>query len=410
MVEYESKKYKFEFWFVFLTIVGYVFISAIPIPLKLENARLITVPYRFFIFIFSLYIIWKNFSLHKIRNISFIAFTLFWIYYLIKANYSFQNDPYDIMVLQTWNEIYTRIGIILFVPFTALMLIDYRKLNLPQLTRFIFYSLVGLLLANFIYGLFTMKGFFQFPSIFSVYYISYGHYGTSLAIISLFILLFAPDLGLKKPLLILTFLFGCFSILIGEARSPFLALGTVSFYLLMVKNNRKLIIIFFILLFLLFLGIWFYGNTGNDNFPFIKRTYQWIFEGNNSERTPLFEKSLKIFSEHPLFGGRILYQDGMYPHNIFLELFSATGIFGFLLYFLKFVPVVKKMPLFINKWVNKYYILFFALFIQYFVLAITSYNLFSIPELIHLSGIVIGISLNELNEKTKSNNRSRNQT
>ena len=330
----------------------------------------------------------------------------FWLIYSFKSYISFTRDSYDFLFQQSFTEIYIRIFVIAFIPSIALLFINYRKIEMFLVGKGIFYTLLVMLTLNLIYAAVTPYHI-QILYIFSMYYISYGHLGTSLALISLFFLLFRRK-ELPFYLVVYGFLLGLTTVIIAGARSPFLALMVVIPYLLIIKKDFKLITIFVSLLLISIMGIYFLGRSENFKMMFVDRTYLWLFEGDNSLRTPLFERSLDIFKSNPIFGGRTHYEDGMYPHNIFLELLMATGIVGFIIYMLKFIPVIKNFKIFSYQIINYYHILFFAFFLQYFVLCSTSFTLYSVPEVLYFSSIIIGISLNNFNEENESNDGRRN--
>lgn len=402
----EIKKINIEVWFLLLVVTGYTVFSAFAIPLNIENSRIFAVPYRVIVFFFSIYIIIKNFSFKKFRNIAMISMIFFWLIYSIKSYLSFTRDSYEVLFQQSFIEIYIRIFVIAFIPSIALLFINYRKVDMFMVSKGLFYTLLVMLTLNVIYAA-VMPYHIQILYVFSIYYISYGHLGTSLVLISLFFLRFKPK-ELPFYLVLCGFLLGITTIIIAGARSPFLALMIVIPYLLIIKKDYKLIVVFIILLLLSVGSIYILGKNVNFEMMFVDRTYLWLFEGDNSLRTPLFERSLDIFKANPIFGGRTHYENGMYPHNIFLELLMATGIVGFIIYILKFIPVIKNFKLFSYRIINSYHILFFALFLQYFVLCSTSFTLYSVPEFLYFSSIIIGISLNNFNEENESNDGSRN--
>lgn len=397
------KQNTIDFWYLLLIIVGYVFFCAFAIPLGIdEEINVFAYLYRLLVFFVSIFMIIKNFRTDLIKNYSILAFLAFWILYAIKIFYSAQNHFYEPQAIQ-WNELYARLLIIVIVPSLALLFIDYAKINFQKLTGYIFWSFFIMLFINLLYGIFNFDGNYRLKSVFNVYYISYGHYGTSLALISLFYILFIE----KKPIYYIAFFLAILSIFITAARSPVLALSMVSLFLILLKRSWKYFIVYIILFICSIIGIYFYVKNGYDDFQLINRTYNWVFLGDNSLRTPLFEKSINLIKENIIWGNRVLYEDGMYPHNIFLELLMATGVLGFILYFLKFYPVVININLFLKSRYNIYFIVIFALFLQYFVLVNTSYYLVSVPEFLYLSAVIIGISLNYSYEKTKSNDGGR---
>ena len=392
------KKWSTEELYLLLIVVGYTVFSAFSIPLNIENSRFFSVPYRILILALSLYIIYKNFSFKRFKSISVLATIFFWILYLLKSYLSFTNDFYDSLFNSTVNEIYVRIIIIALIPSIALLFINYKKVDFSLLSKSFFCVLLFMLTLNFFFALLMPVGK-SFQYIFTMYYISYGHLAATLTLLSLFFLLFKREV-LPIYFVVYGLFLGLITIVIAEARSPFLAIILVVPYLLLVKKNFKLVALYGFLLFLSIVAIYILGKSGTSEMHFVNRTYRWLFEGDNSLRTPLFKEGISIFKANPLFGGRTLFEDGMYPHNIFLELLMATGVLGFITYFLKFLPVFKNYRLFSFDIKNWYHILFFTLFLQYFVLVFTSFALFAVPEFLYFSSIIIGISLNYENEDT----------
>lgn len=406
-----KKIFTIEEFFLFLIFVGYVFASGIAIPLNIEeSSRIFAVPFRVGVFLLSGWVIFKNYQVKKFWNYAIISFIGFWLFYFGKAYYSLNYDVYKPDFLGTTNEIYVRILLIVLFPSIACMMIDYSKINFEKLFRNIFYGFLLMLSLNLVWGIFHRIGF-AIPSIFAIYYISIGHLGTSLFIISLFYLLFAKNAATpQKYIFIFGLLLGAATVVNLTARSPFLALGVVAFYLILIKRKWIFYALFVLLLAVVIGMVFYFGSHYPESKSFATRTYNWLFLGDNSLRTPLFERGFEIFIKNPIFGGRIQYEDGMYPHNIFLELLMATGIIGTILYVIRFLPVLKSLKIFLSDRFNAYYILAFALFLQYFVLVLTSYNLYSVPEFLHFSSVVVGISLSYLYEKTKSNDRRGNTT
>lgn len=163
--------------------------------------------------------------------------------------------------------------------------------------------------------------------------------------------------------------------------------------MVLLKGNKKYLL-YAITLLLLFVGLIFlHEQYGDSLITSFNRMYNWLAKGDTSSREPLYRGALEIFNSNPFVGGRILFEDGVHPHNIFLELLMATGILGLIIYFIKFLPVFQNASIFFN--INKsniYYKVIFALFLQYFTLVQTSCNLFNIPEFLYFSSIIIGIS------------------
>lgn len=401
-----STRFSIETFFIILVVVGYVFASGLAIPLGVQDSRMFAVPYRFLVAALSIFFIVKNFSLKKMLSLPVVVTVVFWAFYFLKSYYSYQNDVYDAEFLRQENEIYVRIVLIALLPAISLMMLDYEKVNLAETVKWIFWVLLIFLLINTVYGLFHIRRG-KLTHIFSVYYISYGHFGTSLSLISFYLLNFHTNTQRKKLLYLFSFLFGLFIIIEGFARSPFLALVIGLIFLLVLKRSIKSLIWLALAVAALLTVIYFTVSTGVNKLLFFERTYKWIFLGDNSLRTPLFRRGLSIFAEHPIFGGRVLYENGMYPHNIFIELLMATGMVGCALYFLRFVPVFQTGNYFFRSTQGNFQVVLFTLFLQYFILVLTSYPVYSTPEFLHLSAIIIGLSIIFKNGKIKSNDGGR---
>ncbi|MFS4431872.1 O-antigen ligase family protein [Chryseobacterium sp. S90] len=370
--------------FLLSVMVGNTIAISFAKPLGMDP-RNFSIPYRILIILFSLLIIYRERRNINLKNISIISLVGFWIFYIIKLIYSFNNYPFDQDVLLSKNEDIFRILFMVLLPSFALLCINYNKVDFKSITNYCITILCGLLVVNYIYG------FIKLDHIFSTYYIMYGHIGASLFIISLFLLLFCKK-DYNSFFLFFCLFLGLFNVIQSMARSPLLAVFVCSFYMVLLKGNKKYLL-YIITLVLLFIGlVILHEYYGNEQITSFNRIYKWVAHGDTSGRGPLYSRAIEIFNSNRFLGGRILYEDGVHPHNIFLELLMATGILGLIIYFLKFLPVLKNAALFwkIQKG-SIYYKLIFALFLQYFTLVQTSCNLFNIPEFLYFSSIIIGI-------------------
>ncbi|WP_223600068.1 O-antigen ligase [Chryseobacterium sp. GVT01B] len=370
--------------FLLSVMVGNTIAISFAKPLGMDP-RNFSIPYRILIILFSLLIIYRERRNINLKNISIISLVGFWIFYIIKLIYSFNNYSFHQDVLLSKNEDIFRILFMILLPSFALLCINYNKVDFKSITNYCITILCGLLVVNYIYGFITLD------HIFSTYYIMYGHIGASLFIISLFLLLFCKK-DYNSFFLFFCLFLGLFNVIQSMARSPLLAVFVCSFYMVLLKGNKKYLL-YIITLVLLFIGlVILHEYYGNEQITSFNRIYKWVAHGDTSGRGPLYSRAIEIFNSNRFLGGRILYEDGVHPHNIFLELLMATGILGLIIYFLKFLPVLKNAALFweIQKG-NIYYKLIFALFLQYFTLVQTSCNLFNIPEFLYFSSIIIGI-------------------
>ncbi|MGG7551429.1 O-antigen ligase family protein [Chryseobacterium arthrosphaerae] len=396
------KKSNIEFLFIFFLTFGYIFFYSFSRQLDTSN-EYFAVPFRVVLFLVSCYIIVVNFENLKKRKLSVIFTALFWLFYLAKSIYSFKNDSYQQKILNNEEKIYIRILCLNLIPYIAVLSINFSKEITVKLNNLIFNFLLIILGISCLYTIFIYQAFEKSSGIFAGYYITTGHYGLSLLIISIFYYFQSSQKKLKP---ISGILIGIFTVFSASARSPMLAAFIILFILLIYVNELKYWVglLFFTLIFIL--SIYILKQTSVADFEFVTRMYDAIFEGNGYGRFYYLTKGWDIFKNNIPFGGRILFEDGLYPHNIFIEVLMSMGIFGIILFFLYFKDVWKFKIKYITN--NIYYLPFILFFIQYFVLVLTSYNIFANLEFWTFSAVFISIILFCNDEEIKSNDRRRN--
>ncbi|WP_241317370.1 O-antigen ligase family protein [Chryseobacterium arthrosphaerae] len=396
------KKSNIEFLFIFFLTFGYIFFYSFSRQLDTSN-EYFAVPFRVVLFLVSCYIIVVNFENLKKRKLSVIFTALFWLFYLAKSIYSFKNDSYQQKILNNEEKIYIRILCLNLIPYIAVLSINFSKEITVKLNNLIFNFLLIILGISCLYTIFIYQAFEKSSGIFAGYYITTGHYGLSLLIISIFYYFQSSQKKLKP---IFGILIGIFTVFSASARSPMLAAFIILFILLIYVNELKYWggLLFFTLIFIL--SIYILKQTSVADFEFVTRMYDAIFEGNGYGRFYYLTKGWDIFKNNIPFGGRILFEDGLYPHNIFIEVLMSMGIFGIILFFLYFKDVWKFKIKYITN--NIYYLPFILFFIQYFVLVLTSYNIFANLEFWTFSAVFISIILFCNDEEIKSNDCRRN--
>lgn len=399
---WERSTINLDFLFLTSILVGYVISSALPNIFGLES-RDFSITYRFLMFIFSIIILTKNGLFRRIDLKTGLIFCVFWFFYFFKTVYSFHTDYYLPQFISHEYEIYIRILIINLLACLSLLSIDYIKVDYKLLIKSIFWILFVMLSLNLLYTLFYLNKYNNVSGIFSVYYISSGHFGASLVILSLYLLFFRTKLDtvITKPVLVLAVLLGLFAVYISAARSPVLALIIVSLYFLILKKKIKFLVYFFLFLLLSVVFLYISRQILHIDSAFIERNYLWIFEGNTSGREPYLIRAVSIFKDNIIIGGRVLYEDGLHAHNIFLELLMVGGLVLLLLFGLLFYPLLRNLGYFFKTSTANFYILpLFAIWVQYFILTLTSNNIHSNPEFWYFSSVIIGISIKNHNEKT----------
>lgn len=392
------KKNKIEFFFVFFLTFGYIFVYALAMPLGTLN-KYFSVPFRMLMLLVSGYIIYRNFDNIKKRKLTVIFTALFWMFYLFKTIYSFNNDAYLPKAMKNEYEIYIRILFLNMLPYIAILSINFSKEIVVKLNELIFNFLLIMLGISCLYTIFVWNIYHQSSGVFFSYYISVGHYGLSLLIISVFFYFQSPK-KLLKP--ILGILLGIFTIVTSSARSPMLAAFIILIVLLLMYANTLkywILLLSFALLFVI--GIYYVKQTSFSEFGFFKRMYDAIFEGNAYGRSYYLSKGWHVFKDNVFVGGRVLFEDGMYPHNIFVEVLMSMGLVGIILFFFYFKDLSKFKIDFLKSKI--YYLPFVLFFIQYFVLVLTSYAIFANMEFWSFSAVFVSIILFCYDEKIKSN-------
>ncbi|MDQ1855300.1 O-antigen ligase [Chryseobacterium sp. WLY505] len=393
---------KSDIWFTFLLTFGYIFSYSFAVLLEVTSNNYFVVPFRIIVLLLSFFVIYINFDNIKKRKVTVIFTVLFWIFYLCKAIYSFENDLYLPHISQEKNEIYIRIIFLNLIPYIAILGISFTKEIMTRLNSIVFNFLLIILGISCLWTIFIFKNFEKSSGIFVSYYINVGHYGLSLLIMSVYYYFQAPE-KLLKP--VLGTLVGVFTIFSSSARSPVLAVFIILLIVLIYLNKLKYWI--FLLSFVVFfvISIYFLKQTLALDFEFINRMYNAIFEGNGSGRSYYLLRGWNIFKDNVIFGGRILFEDGMYPHNIFIEVLMSMGIVGGVLFLLYFKDIRKFKVRYVRE--HMYYLPFFLFFIQYCVLVLTSVSIFGNMEFWSFSAIMISIILFCYDEEIKSNDSRR---
>ncbi len=392
------KKSKIEFFFIFFLTFGYIFVYSLAMPLGTLN-KYFSIPFRIIMLLVSGYIIFRNFENIRKRKFTLIFTALFWIFYFSKAIYSFQHDVYLPKASKNEYEIYIRILFLNLIPYIAILSINLSKEVMIKLNSLVFNFLLIILGISCLYTIFVWNIYHQSSGVFFSYYISVGHYGLSLLIISVFYYFQSPQ-KLIKPTL--GALLGIFTIVTSSARSPMLAAFIILIVLLLIYANKTkywMVLLSSGLLFIV--GIYYLNQTSFSEFGFFKRMYDAIFEGNAYGRSYYLSKGWDVFKNNIFVGGRILFEDGMYPHNIFVEILMSMGLIGMVLFFLYFKDLRKFKISFMKD--NIYYLPFILFFIQYFILVLTSYTIFANMEFWSFAAVFVSIILFCYDEKIKSN-------
>ena len=387
---------KIDTLFYILLMVGFTIVSIFPDAFSL-NSRIITVPFRAVILFLSIAIILYNVitkNSNRFGKTEFF-FIAFWVFYSIKAIISFKIYAFSAPMALMETEVYLRIIGITFIPALAVLTIKEEDVDYVSFLNFVYYILFFILLLNAFVGInYNNNG--RSSGFMSMYSISFGHLGVSLALLSIYKLLHKVKTKYIMALPFLGVLLGLYILYASGTRSPLIALIICLCFMFYLENKLKYLGLFLLSLCIGIISLLYFRpqyNAVENSSSFFSRVTNMIVSGDSSGRGELYQQGIKIFTENPIFGGRILYFDGMYPHTIFIEVLMAMGIFGMILYLLFFKNCViyllelKKLkddhaPVF---WVS-------ILWLQYFVLSLFSYNLHSSPEIWYLTSMILVLS------------------
>ncbi len=315
-----------------------------------DISQKITIPYRAFSLILSLMVIIINSSETREKfSMPLKVFLVFWFILIIRIFYD-TNLRTDVRIddtTQLWLYIF---GIILPLVFSIIK--SFKYINL----RFALNAILTICASILIVTLFSNQALFvgdvdegrQNANI-ALNTITFGHLGVTTVIIGLFKL---GDKELSKYIkfiIILIIAIGFFAMLRAGSRGPFFALGVVLFFWIFSKGSNflkgLLIVLLFFSIIIIFIDpiLEFIGYIS----PLMEdRVRLSIYEGDSSERAPLYAAAINHFLNNPILGSRFaLFEnvgvyDGngtfIYSHNIILDAFMGMGLVGgfSMLYFL----------------------------------------------------------------------------
>lgn len=216
---------------------------------------------------------------------------------------------------------------------------------------------------------------------YSIDIISYGHYGLSLLLISVYMILFSKKTILKLFFVICA-LIGISGIVLSGSRSPIIALFICGFLVFISKYKKWYFLIPIILLGYIYnnqiiSSLFTFNNwLSNLGIGSFSRILNSLFGDNtsietlSSGRNVIYELAISLFYENFILGYGYLLPDKSYVHNLFIENFMALGFWGGMLFLIINILVINR-AIYILKYKPKYSI-YVILFIQYLVLGFFS--------------------------------------
>lgn len=329
---------RFNGLFLVILLVGYFFVSFLPGVLG-TTSRVFTIPFRGLVLAMSMYIIYRG-LLYKghqtFKTWQWGLFISFWFMYISRMIYDLYFRSIEATVFPATSDyLLNAVGVCL-VPALAIryaVQVDYewvlnwvfRLLGIALLTS-LFFNIVSPLTGSEQYA-----GRYQGSAAMNT--ISYGHYGVTFSLISIF-LFSKTDSIYKKGFYLVSFFLGLFIMYLAGSRGPLAALA-VCLLFFQINNTGLFKGLFTLALFAIPLIIFsdeiiqLLSGFGGS---FIQRVMATITEGHSSGRDVVYAEAINEFVNSPWLGNAFLIQSGQfmgfYPHNIIVEAFMATGVIG----------------------------------------------------------------------------------
>jgi O-antigen ligase len=170
--------------------------------------------------------------------------------------------------------------------------------------------------------------------------IGLGHYGGSLFLLCMYFL-FKSDAHVKKlSIQYLILLSGCmigiYAVLMAGSRGPIISILFPLVFLIMGRTHRrkKTKLSDFLILLLVVFGLMFFAQVATDSGSAVFDRMSSLvsggeFENLDQSRVPIYEKTISLILDNMALGYGIELPDNLgYPHNLILESFLSTGLFG----------------------------------------------------------------------------------
>ena len=376
--------------YLILVLAGLPFFSAIPVILFFDSDISFLNIFRNLVVLFSSILFLKAIIERNVifKSVEFLPIYLFLFFYIIRLFHDLFIDPiqlyYDGNDETVRNSMFYLLQFfgIVFLPALGALSINFKKVDYHFVFKIVYMIIYSALLISLINqyqnpDLSTLRS----TGSLTLSVLLYGHLGVSLILLSLYKFISSNN-KIFKTILLTGILIGILSLAVSGSRSPVIALIFGLFYILFSNYSqfKSILILFFTTLILYLFGFYFFTLI-NQYFPSIlleRLVYAYEFLAiTDQARSQYLTDGINEFFQNPIFGNAFLLTNynsqGSYPHNLIIESFMATGIFGgslFTYFTIKTLFLTKKFSKSDNAWLC-------ILFIQFFWFGMFSGNLFS---------------------------------
>jgi O-antigen ligase len=334
---YGNKTIKKLIFFVsFFSYAGYYAgLALIMSSGQIELSRYYSIPLRLILVGFMIILIVKNVN-HAGRHFKkgyLPVMILFAIVYIIKVVVTETNYS---RLSRDWYEYIFYFLSYSIIPFFAYAFIDFEKYKKTILDALILSGFVLGGLSLYLYRSILTIGIgrislikYQFPNVETLSPLALSYSGVLMIVLCVYKLVYEKVKNFWiRAYLYLTIILSFIMFFLGASRGSLVVLLLCVPFILYhasFKNKSRILLLCIIAIPLMLYGA---EVTGSAIFT---RTENTIETGDASGRQQLWAMAYEEFKNFPFLGGRIEVS-GIYPHNVFLELLMATGIFGFLLF------------------------------------------------------------------------------
>lgn len=393
-----------------LHLSGFAMVTFFPTYLHVQG-RLLTVPFRGLVLALCLYccakILLQGLPRH-IMSLSGLTIVVFWLTYSLRAGYELSGQAHP-WIGTEYTPLPWEFTLYLFcstIPaFVAAYLINDLRIYGFALNWTLTLSLAGCLMSlqyhwdNVI--TYTTSARLQANDLLNP--ISYGHMGTTAALLSLFcVVRGGKQLRIPRRVILLGgVVLGVVTVFLSASRGPLIALvglvPVVVFFAAGGTRNLSRVSGWFILLCLASICVLptlvnQVVMRGVDLYTYFGSLDAFTASESSLNRIELMRSAWNMFVAHPLFGYGLFEPITIaYPHNTILEAFMATGILGGAAYAVLIVVATTKAFRLMNHMPELAWLP--IVFLQLLVNSMVSSSLYFDPTFFALMGAMLGATI-----------------
>lgn len=394
-------------WHFILVMIGYVFFTSIfSSYMAQESTQIVTVPYRAAVLALEIFIIAKNIRVRF--NKYALLLVLFCFVYAIRVVY----DNHFTLVSPVFNKNYASQAeictLLIIIPSVCATVASFKYINWDYALKWMFY--IGLISAvvSLNFSSFTNAVGDDLERVdgnLALKTISFGQFGATLIILSTCV--YVREL-LPKVMPIIAIILGGYIVLISGSRGPIFAiLICFSMWWLIRRRFRVTrITIFFSIALFIYLCSTHVLYLISMVSPSMEIRLLEAIAGNSTGRDTLYLLAWDTFLNYPFLGyAYVLPRLHFYPHNLILELLSALGVVGILLFLPLIATCLRRVVCIFNE-IKSDKLVVALLFVQFFSAQLTSGTIWTAGQMFVLIALLLSMKQSTYLEHNKNLRRT----